>query len=110
MVKNALNYGPTPMTNVLKIAAVMAAVSVSSSGLSAAQADDCLTDWGAAGEIVRREKLLTVEELAKSLRDDGIGQVVKTTLCKEKGGYVYHLVVRDSLGKLKSTVVSAKIP
>lgn len=73
-------------------------------------ADECLTDWGRAGEIVRHEKLLTVEEIARSLAADGVGQLVKTTLCRSKDGYVYRLVIRQSSGQLKTTVMSAQTP
>ena len=71
-------------------------------------AEDCLNDWGLAGEIVRREKLITVEEVYKSLAADGIGQIVKSTLCRSDTGYVYRLVIRGPTGQLKSTVMSAK--
>jgi hypothetical protein len=73
-----------------------------------AYADDCLNDWGLAGQIVRQEKLITVEEVAKSLTADGVGQLVKTTLCRSADGYFYRLVIRSPTGQLKSSVMSAK--
>ena len=76
---------------------------------AAACADDCFTDWGLAGQIVRQEKLITVDELARSMTADGVGQLVKTTLCRSAEGlYFYRLVVRRPTGELKSTVMSAK--
>jgi hypothetical protein len=40
---------------------------------------------------------------------DGVGQLVKTTLCRSAEGlYFYRLVVRRPTGELKSTVMSAK--
>lgn len=72
-------------------------------------AEDCLADWGRAGQIVRRENLITVEEVSKSLEADGIGQLVKTTLCWSDEGYFYRLVVRSPTGQLKTTVMLAKI-
>ena len=69
--------------------------------------DDCLNDWGLAGQIVRRERLITVEEVAKSLAADGVGQLVRMTLCRSKEGYFYRLVIRGPTGVLKSTVMSA---
>jgi hypothetical protein len=74
----------------------------------AAQAEECFNDWGLAGEIVRHEKLLTVEEISKSLAADGVGQLVKTTLCRTADGYMYRLVIRKSSGQLKTTIMSAK--
>jgi hypothetical protein len=71
-------------------------------------ADDCLTDWGRAGQIVRRENLITVEEVSRSLAADGIGELVKTTLCRSDAGYFYRLVIRSPTGQLKTTVMTAK--
>lgn len=79
-----------------------------SMGAAAARADECLTDWGVAGEIVRHEKLLTVDEVSRSLAADGVGQLVKTTLCHSTGGYVYRLVIRQPSGRLTTTIMSAK--
>ena len=73
------------------------------------RAEDCLSDWGRAGQIVRRENLITVEEVSKSLEADGIGQLVKTTLCWSDEGYFYRLVVRSPTGQLKTTVMTAKV-
>lgn len=74
----------------------------------AAQADDCLNDWGIAGEIVRRENLITVEEVAKALADDGVGQIVRSTLCRQAEGYVYRLVIRAPGGQLRTSIMQAK--
>ncbi len=71
-------------------------------------ADDCLTDWGMAGQIVRQENLITVEEVSKSLAADGIGRLVKTTLCRSETGYFYRLVILSPTGQLKTTVMTAK--
>jgi hypothetical protein len=87
------------------LAATAAAVTLAS---AAARADDCLDDWGMAGQIVRRENLITVEEVSRSLAADGIGQLVKTTLCRSEAGYFYRLVIRSPTGQLKTTVMTAK--
>ncbi len=73
-----------------------------------AHAMECLTDWGMAGQIVRRENLITVEEVSKSLAADGVGVLVKTTLCRSDDGYFYRLVVRSPTGQLKTTVMTAR--
>ncbi len=75
---------------------------------NAAFAVDCLTDWGMAGQIVRKENLITVEEVSRSLAADGIGELVKTTLCRSEDGYFYRLVIRMPTGQLKTTVMTAK--
>lgn len=72
------------------------------------RADDCLTDWGMAGQIVRRQNLITVEEVSRSLAADGIGELVKTTLCRSDEGYFYRLVIRMPTGELRTTVMHAK--
>jgi hypothetical protein len=75
---------------------------------SLTHADDCLSDWGMAGQIVRRENLITVEEVSRSLAADGIGELVKTTLCRSDAGYFYRLVIRSPTGQLRTTVMTAK--
>jgi hypothetical protein len=72
------------------------------------RADNCMTDWGMAGQIVRRENLITVEEVSRSLAADGIGKLVKTTLCRSEVGYFYRLVIRSPTGQLRTTVMTAK--
>lgn len=71
-------------------------------------AQECLADWGIAGEIVRREGLVTVEEVAREILPGGRGQILKSTLCRKSTGYVYKIVVRDSSGRLRSTIVPAQ--
>jgi hypothetical protein len=61
-----------------------------------------------AGQIVRRENLITVEEVSRSLAADGIGVLVKTTLCRSADGYIYRLVIRSPTGQLRTTVMTAK--
>jgi hypothetical protein len=72
-----------------------------------AGAEVCLSDWGIAGEIVRREKLITIEELTRDILPAGQGQIVKSTLCRREAGYIYRFVVRDRAGQLRNTMVPA---
>lgn len=90
------------------LAAFAAVAMTATAGMSADVT--CMADWGVAGDIVRREKLTTVEELAENAGRKGDGQIVKATLCLEFGGYVYRLVVRDGSGQLRSLKVDAKSP
>ena len=86
-------------------------VALAAAGLSVpCAAEECLTDWGLAGEIVRREKLLTVQQLTQTNAAGLPGQVVKTTLCKDGDDYVYKVVVRQASGQLKTIVVDARSP
>lgn len=89
-------------TGIAAVLAVSAAVPV--------RAEECLTDWGAAGQIVRREKLLTVQQLTQEESVLLPGKPIKTTLCKVGDDYVYKVVVRVSGGALKTIVVDARRP
>ena len=75
-----------------------------------AAADECLSDWGAAGQIVRREKLLTVQQLTQEESVLLPGKPIKTPLCKVGDDYVYKVVVRVVGGALKTIVVDARRP
>ena len=95
-----------PILNRIAGLAALAAVGVS----APANAEECLSDWGQAGEIVRREKLLTVQQMTQSNAAGLPGQVVKTTLCKDGDDYIYKVVARQANGQLKTFVVDARSP
>lgn len=75
-----------------------------------AAAEACLDDWGKAGQIIRQEKLVTIEELSPLALRKGAGDILKSSLCDEQGRYVYRLVVRDPSGRLKNISVDARKP
>ena len=75
-----------------------------------AAAAGCYVDWSVAAPIVRKEGLATVETLARLAQARISGDIVKTTLCEEKGGFVYRLVIRDSGGRLSNRTVDARAP
>lgn len=75
-------------------------------GVPAARAE-CLSDWGAAAEVVRENGLQTVEQLSKMSPQQLKGQIIKVTLCEEGGRFVYRLVVRDGAGQMKNVVLDA---
>jgi hypothetical protein len=94
-----------------KILVLTGCVAVATCGADApVMAEECLTDWGQAGEIVRREKLVTVQQLTQANAAGLIEAIVKTTLCKDGDDYIYKLVVRDAKGQLKTVVVDARNP
>ncbi len=76
----------------------------------AAETETCLSDWAVARDVVRRENLVTVEQLAQSPQAKINGQIVKATLCLEANGYIYRLVVRDSGGRLRALTIDAQSP
>ena len=101
---NIRNLLPRALTEVLAGAAILVCASLS----AAAKAEDCLTDWGVAGAIVRRENLMSVSELIKSAAPGIPGTIIKTTLCKDGDDFIYKLVVRDAAGQLRTVVVDAR--
>ncbi len=79
--------------------------------LAAQAADDaCFSDWAAASVLVKAEGLVTIEQLTKLAPSKLGGQIVRSTLCEAKTGYVYKLVVRTSAGQMKSIEVDARQP
>ncbi len=74
------------------------AVLAAASPLDRAIAGGCYADWSVAAPIVRKEGLATVETLARRAQARISGDIVKTTLCEEKGGFVYRLADPRSQG------------
>jgi uncharacterized membrane protein YkoI len=75
-----------------------------------ATAGTCYTDWSEAAPIVHKEGLTTIEVLAATARARFPGDIVKTTLCEENGGFFYKLLIREPAGKLVNRTVDAKTP
>lgn len=72
--------------------------------------ETCISDWSKAAPMVKEEGLATVERVTELARSKVKGDVVKVTLCREEGRYVYRLVVRAPTGQHKSLTVDAKEP
>jgi len=70
----------------------------------------CIADWSVAAPIVHKEGLATVETLSRLAQVKISGNIVKTTLCEENGGFVYRLVIRDLQGRLSNRTVDARSP
>jgi hypothetical protein len=75
-----------------------------------AGADQCYASWSVAAPIVHKERLTTVEKLSKLAQSRISGEIVKTTLCHEKGTFTYRLVIRDPAGRLMNRTVDARAP
>jgi uncharacterized membrane protein YkoI len=75
-----------------------------------AQTGACFSDWSQASVIVKAEGLVTIEQLTKAGAARLGGEIVRSTLCEGKSGYVYKLVVRDAQGQLKNVILDAKTP
>lgn len=72
--------------------------------------DNCISDWSEAAPLVRQHGLMPVEKLTPLARQKLKGDIVKVTLCKENGAYVYRLVVREPSGPMRTITVDAKTP
>lgn len=70
----------------------------------------CIDDWSEATRIVREERLATVERLSAAARGVVDGAIVRTSLCRESGRYVYRLLVRNSRGDISKMTVDASAP
>ena len=70
----------------------------------------CISDWGVASGIVKREGLADVDAVATAARKEVSASVVRTILCKQGPGYVYRVIMRDQTGRLRTATVDAKAP
>ncbi len=89
---------------------IITGVLLLAAGFQTAAGAGCYADWSVAAPIVRKEGLATVETLARRAQAKISGDIVKTTLCEEKGGFVYRLLIRDAGGRLSNKTVDARAP
>jgi uncharacterized membrane protein YkoI len=75
-----------------------------------AASDACFSDWSAASILVKAESLVPIEQLTKMAPARLGGEIIRSTLCESKTGFVYKLVVRTSGGQMKAIEVDAKHP
>jgi uncharacterized membrane protein YkoI len=72
--------------------------------------DACFSDWSAASILVKAESLVPIEQLTKMAPSKLGGEIIRSTLCESKSGFVYKLVVRTAAGQMKAVEVDAKHP
>jgi hypothetical protein len=94
----------------LRITVAVVALLVIALQPARAQDPGCYADWSVAAPIVRKEGLATVEALTRRAAAKISGDIVKTTLCREKSGFVYRLLIRDHRGRLENRTVDARAP
>ncbi|MEL6298921.1 MAG: hypothetical protein AAFQ45_10165 [Pseudomonadota bacterium] len=95
---------------ILAAIAVLAAATLTPAPASADSRFKCVKDWAAASQIVAREKLAGVASLSDAARAVGNDRIVKSTLCRVDGAFVYRVVLRDKRGRLKTETVNARKP
>ena len=87
-----------------------AATAVGGSVVRAQPADSCFSAWSEALPTVAREALTSVRDLHAQARRRNIGDVVRVMLCSEQGRFVYHLLVREGVGRVVALTVDAHHP
>lgn len=76
----------------------------------AAVAQDRCYEWTDAAPIVQRENLMSSKDLHDETRKRLQSELVRVSLCEEKGQFVYKLVLMEGSGRLKYITVSARQP
>ncbi|MFV0296828.1 MAG: PepSY domain-containing protein [Hyphomicrobiaceae bacterium] len=76
----------------------------------AAANPQCIPDWSDAAPVVRREGLRSVRDVQDQTRNTLGADVVRITLCKDDGAYIYRLTVRAANGRVSNTTVNARFP
>jgi uncharacterized membrane protein YkoI len=70
----------------------------------------CYSDWSTAAAIVRKEKLVAMEQLHQIVRSRLSGELVKARLCHQGGRFVYQVIVRHHNGSIRSSTEDARRP
>jgi len=78
---------------------------------TAAAADNqCYPTWSEASAVASSENLVPVERLSQMARSRYKGELVKTTLCRDRTRFFYRLVIREARGVFKVVTVDAHRP
>jgi len=76
---------------------------------AAADSDRCY-NWTDAAPIVRQEKLVSARDMHDLARSKLEGELIRITLCEERGQFVYKLVVKNDGGRVRYLTVDARAP
>lgn len=79
-------------------------------GSAAADEKQCFKSWSEAAAVVKREKLVAVEQLSQKADVTLGGSIVKATLCSAGQRYFYRLVVRLPGGLMRFVSRDARQP
>lgn len=111
LVKQA-GVGAGAIAALLAIVPVAAALGASANTQTAKPAPQliCAPDWSVASRIVADNNLVPIDQLTKAARDKALGKVIRTTLCRDEGRYVYRVVLRSAYGGLATITVDARKP
>lgn len=81
-----------------------------SATFAASSSEGCIEDWSVASRIVTKEGLAPVERLSAAAGTRLDGTIVRTTLCRENGKYVYRVLVRSKRGEISKHSLDAQRP
>lgn len=70
----------------------------------------CFANWSEAAQVVKKERLVNVEQLNRFAQARLGGRIVRSTLCAIGQRFLYRLIVRPATGPLKSVAVDARHP
>ena len=92
------------------ISLIAAVLLCAAPAIAAVPGDHCYAGWSEAVPVVQREALTAVRDLHAQARQRKVGDVVRITLCAERGRFVYRLLVREPLGRVVPLTVDARRP
>ena len=95
-----------------RLTALFAFVAVSATAPQAARAEAslCLSNWSEARAVVKREGLVTVEQLVKLVPVKFGGDILRIALCQSDDAFTYRLVIREPSGIIRQLTVDARQP
>jgi uncharacterized membrane protein YkoI len=101
----------THMRRIFAMIAMACGLAGAIPSVTGAAADaQCYPTWSEASGVASSENLMPVERLSQMARARYKGEVVKTTLCRERGRFVYRMVIREARGVFKTVTVDAHRP
>lgn len=90
--------------------ALLANLGQATSARASTPPDSCFSAWSDAAPVVQREALTAVRDLHTQARQRNLGDVVRVTLCRQDGRFVYRLIVREPKGRVIPLTVDARHP
>lgn len=66
-------------------------------------------EWTEAAPIVAREKLASAKDVHEQARKRLPGQLIRITLCEDKGQFIYKLVLQEG-SRVRHLTVDARAP
>jgi uncharacterized membrane protein YkoI len=91
-------------------ALALAAALIAPLDAASATESSCFVEWSDAAPVVEQERLTSARSVHDLARRHVLGDLMRITLCREAGSFVYRLLVRDRDGRLTKVKVDARHP